>query len=181
MDRILLQTRSRKHPKKGETMTTEKSILVIDDEVELGEIMVDILSPHFNQVTYQASADLALEQIKRIDYDLILTDVNMPKLQGPELIRYTRAAGKLTPVIFVTAYADKEMVLKALRLGASDVIEKPFNPEEIIKSMDRTFEIERRRAQLILNQHHSEENGNSNLNKQEKMLGLLMVAGDKKK
>ena len=162
-------------------MKTEKSILIIDDELELGEIILEILSPHYPTVEFQSSADIALEQVKKNDYDLILTDVNMPNLQGPELIRFTRAAGKLTPVLFVTAYADKDMVLTALRLGASDVIEKPFDPDNLIKSIDRTFEIERRRTQLILDKYHIENKEGSELNKQKKMLGLLLVSGDKKK
>src|SRR5690606_16298020 len=61
-----------------------------------------------------------------------LTDVNMPKLSGLELLARARAAGLVTPFIFLTGYGDKEKAVKALRLGAMDFLEKPWDEDRLV-------------------------------------------------
>ena len=99
----------------------------------------------------------------------------MPGLPGDQFVRKLRASGDLTPVVFLTANATKELILTALRLGVSDVFEKPFDSDFLVNSLDRVLEIERRRLSIATNK--SKENQNS----EKKMLGILQVVSESKK
>lgn len=158
----------------------KKSIMIIDDEVGIGESLMEHLSEHYERVEYFFDPTEAQKALVDRDFSLILSDINMPKLLGPDLIRFVRAQGILAPVIFLTGFANKENILSAIRLGVSDVLEKPFDMDELFKSIDRVFEIEKRKIQLILDNYAS-ENPTGDLKKQKKMLGLLQVVNDKKK
>lgn len=158
----------------------KRSIMIIDDEIGIGETLQEHLSEEFERVEYYFDPIEAQNALVSREFSLILSDINMPKLIGPELIRFVRAQGILAPVIFLTGFANKENVLSAIRLGVSDVLEKPFDIGDLFKSIDRVFEIEKRKTQLILDNYHQESNL-ATLNKQKKMLGLLQAVNEKKK
>jgi len=147
----------------------EKKILIIDDEVDLGETLKELLSVNFDQVDFVSDSNRALEVIEKNKYTLILSDYKMPGLSGLELATLIRSRGLLTILIWISGYVDKQMALNALRLGVLDVIEKPTDPDEISKLIFRAYDIERRRAELI---RADQDNPSSR-----KMLGLLF-AGD---
>lgn len=161
-------------------MKRNRSIMIIDDEVGIGETIAEHLKDIYEKVDFYSDPVEAQKALMWQEYSLILSDINMPKLLGPDLIRFVRAEGILSPVIFLTGFANKENVLAALRLGVADIIEKPFGFEELTKSMERIFEIEKRKVQLILDSH-SREIAGGKFDKQRKMLGLLQVVQEKKK
>jgi DNA-binding NtrC family response regulator len=161
-------------------MSDGQHILIIDDEPDVGEILVDILQPVYEKVTFLSSPEEAKAAIGANTYTLIISDVNMPKIPGPELVRVIRAQGQLVPIMFLTGYANKETVLTALRLGVADVIEKPFDSDGLLKSIERILEIDKRKTQLIIDNANREVSVEK-LEKQRKMLGLLHVINDKKK
>jgi FixJ family two-component response regulator len=103
----------------------------------------------------------------------------MPQIQGPELMRSLRSQGFLTPVMFLTGAATKEMAMTALRLGAADLIEKPFKTDELLQSIERVLELEKRKAKLYLD-FANREVSKENIDKQKKMIGLLHVVNSKK-
>ncbi len=160
-------------------MKTEQSILILDDEPDIGEYLMTLLEPVYSQVTYCSSPTEAKELVQKQAYSLILSDIMMPGLPGHEFVMYLRSLGRIEPVIFVTGNASKEVLLSAIRLGVADVIEKPFEEVALLKSIDRTFEIEKRKYALyesIINQTQSETKQNG----QKKMIGLLHLANTKK-
>lgn len=173
------QLRQKSQLDKGVGMREGESILIIDDETEIGEILVDLLSPEYEKVVFANHPQKAKELLTKESFSIIMSDVNMPELKGPDLIRLLRASGNLTPVVFLTGAASKDTVLTAIRLGVSDVLEKPFDAEELIKSLDRVLEIDKRRTQLILDKHNNKKPEDTE--RQQKMLGLLHVANEKKK
>jgi len=155
-------------------------ILVIDDEIELGHIIVDTLKPIYDHVSYcskPADAKIALQEGP---FNLVLSDVSMPEIPGGELIRILRSQGNLVPVVFLTAHASKDTILTALRLGVSDVLEKPFDANQLIGTINRVLEIERRKRDYILDSHGPNAE-NKKIEAQKKMLGLLYVANEKQK
>lgn len=160
-------------------MENKVSILIIDDETEVGEILTDILSEKYDKVEYIGQPEKAKKALSEHEYSLILSDVNMPQIQGPELMKSLRSMGFLTPVMFLTGAATKETVLTALRLGAADLIEKPFNTQELIQSIERVLELERRMAKLYLD-YANREISQESIDKQKKMIGLLHVVNSKK-
>ena len=155
-------------------MKRQKSILILDDETDIGEIMLDILSPVYQEVVYCSSPMRAKELISERSFSMILTDVQMPDLPGPEFVKFVRSLGKIDPIIFVTGNSSTPVLLSALRLGVCDVIEKPFEPGDLLQSIDRAFELEKRRYMLyetIFTKADSEQS----IGGQKRMIGLLQV------
>jgi two-component system OmpR family response regulator len=107
-------------------------ILVIDDEVSLAEMVCDALSiaGHETISANDGLAGLALVRERRPD--LIITDVNMPKVDGFEVLERLRASGNETPVIVLTARTEKADLATGFRTGADDYLVKPFVLQELI-------------------------------------------------
>ncbi len=160
-------------------MASSKKILVIDDEPEIAEILCDLLITHYPLVESMTDSNQARERLEKESFSLIISDINMPGLPGPELIRFLRARGDWTLVMFLTGNATKENVLSALRLGVVDVLEKPFDEDVLLQTIQRIFEIEKRKNGLVLEQA-GKELSKEQLEQKNKMLGLLHLANEKK-
>lgn len=160
-------------------MKRQRSILVFDDEPNVGEMILEMLSPLYEEVIFTDSAQRARELIQKRSFSLTISDVHMPQLPGPDFVRLVRALGRLEPIVFLTGNSNKDLVLTALRLGVSDVIDKPFDPEQFYKTIENVFEIEKRRSQLSQDKLKDDVSP-LNLERQKKMLGLLHVVSEKK-
>lgn len=160
-------------------MKSSKSILILDDELDIGEYLKSILDPIYSDVVYCSSSTAAKEICSKRSFSLILSDIMMPGLPGHEFVMFLRSLGRIEPVIFVTGNANKEVLLSAVRLGVCDVIEKPFEEVALLKSIDRTLEIDKRKVALYegaLSPTASEEKKSG----QKRMIGLLHLANTKK-
>ena len=82
-----------------------KKILIIDDEVEIGEILSEIIATSYPEVQFCSNSEVALKKIQEDGYDLILTDVNMPKIPGLQLVKILRDAGINTPTVLLTGFS----------------------------------------------------------------------------
>ena len=106
-------------------------ILVVDDEKSMLEFLGYMLDKEGYRVTSTDKGKQALEWIsEQSDFDLVISDLRMPDLDGLELLRATRQVDPETPFIFMTAYASSETAIESLKLGAFDYITKPFQVEE---------------------------------------------------
>lgn len=108
------------------------SIIVIDDESGVREMLADALHMQGYDVATAADGHVGLREIYDGDFDLIISDVNMPKVNGFELLQRLRAAGNETPVILLTARGDRADVAVGFRAGADDYVTKPFGLEELL-------------------------------------------------
>ncbi len=160
-------------------MKRQKSILVLDDEPAVGEIIVEMLNPLYEEVLFTDSSQNAREIVQNRSFSLIISDVHMPQLPGPDFVRLVRSLGRLDPIIFLTGNTTKELVLTALRLGVVDIIDKPFESDHFYKSIEHVFEIEKRRNQLYQDRFKADISP-TDLERQKKMLGLLHVVSEKK-
>lgn len=106
-------------------------ILVIDDEPHIQDMVTDALSLMGYAVTSESNGFDALKVLRAEKFSLVITDVNMPKLGGFELVEYLRSHGDSTPVIFLTARNQKPDIAEGFRSGADDYITKPFGLEEL--------------------------------------------------
>lgn len=107
-------------------------ILVVDDEVSLAEMVCDAIniSGHTAVAAHDGAAALAI--VRERHPALIITDVNMPKVDGFELLDRLRKSGNETPVIVLTARTDKQDLSAGFRAGADDYLVKPFVLQELI-------------------------------------------------
>ncbi|MEY3278755.1 MAG: hypothetical protein RLZZ426_1241 [Actinomycetota bacterium] len=106
-------------------------ILVIDDESGVRELLCDALRLSDYDVSSAVDGADALSVIQNQSFDLLIVDVNMPRLDGYQLTRKLRDGGNQTPVIYVTARDEKRDISEGLRSGADDYITKPFGLEEL--------------------------------------------------
>jgi two-component system OmpR family response regulator len=106
-------------------------ILVVDDESSVRDLIVDAL----NLVSIpSATASHGMEALKKIreeDIDLVILDINMPVMDGYEVLQRIREIGLTIPVIVLTARLDREDTKRAFELGADDFVRKPFGIEEL--------------------------------------------------
>jgi len=101
-------------------------IAVLDDEHRMAEILSMVLRREGYVVDTFTSPALFLEQFAEEPYDLVLTDLKMPKTNGVEVLKQVKATSPECPVILVTAHATVKTAIEAMREGAFDYIEKPF-------------------------------------------------------
>lgn len=114
-------------------------ILVVDDHAKARESMADILRHAGHHVTCCASAGEALQLLTRQTFDVILTDLQMPGMTGLEFIRELERRNVAAQVVMVTAYASVSTAVEAMRHGAFDYIEKPFDVEQLETLVERAL------------------------------------------
>ncbi|MCK5913772.1 MAG: sigma-54-dependent Fis family transcriptional regulator, partial [Desulfuromusa sp.] len=115
-------------------MAAEKNkykILVVDDENSLREMLSILLQREGYQVENAADGAAALVMIQENNYDLIISDIQMPRMTGIELLRQLREADNDVTVLMITAFSSTEEAVEAMKLGAYDYITKPFKNDEI--------------------------------------------------
>jgi len=106
-------------------------ILVVDDEDGIRDLISDALSIGGFEVESSPDGLQALKVIRDHRFDLLILDVNMPKMDGFALLEKVRADGLTTPVIMLSARGQKVDINQGLRLGADDYMTKPFGLEEL--------------------------------------------------
>lgn len=119
-----------------------KRILIADDEQSMRDTLEIMLEKEGFSVDSAANGSEALEMCKKVKYDLLITDLKMPVMGGVELIEELYSGGSDTPVIVMTAYATKEQAIRALNLGASFFIEKPFKKQALLNFVNRSIKME---------------------------------------
>ena len=113
-------------------MTVKKRIMVVDNEEGLCRMMEAVLSDNGYAATPFTRSFEAAEAFQAGQWDLVVTDIKMPGMDGLELLQKVKQKDPAIPVIMVTAYATVEMSIQALRKGAYDMLTKPFEPEELL-------------------------------------------------
>jgi two-component system, NtrC family, response regulator AtoC len=114
-------------------------ILIIDDDKSLLESYTVLLEDEF-QVSTAESGESGLELLRHEDVHLILLDVRLPDISGIEVLRRIKALDENVDVIMITAVKDVRVAVEAIKLGAYDYLEKPFEIDEILALLRRTLE-----------------------------------------
>ncbi len=112
-------------------MNRYKILLLEDDEV-LRESLVDVLESSGFHVDVASDGEEAIELSYENRYDLYIFDINVPKVDGFELLSDLRNAGDETPTIYITALTDIDFITKGLNAGADCYLKKPFLPQELL-------------------------------------------------
>ncbi len=125
-----------------------RKILVAEDERNLREGVAEAFRDAGHEVVEAEDGLQALAAIEEQVFDLVITDYKMPGCDGLELMRRLRLLNDTTAVIMVTAYGTVEGAVEAMRLGAFDYIQKPFNLDELEMRAARALELRRMEARL---------------------------------
>lgn len=106
-------------------------ILVVDDEEGARDLFYTILTDEGYDVSLAPGGEEALALFKSNVFNLVITDIRMPAMDGLQLLQEIRKMGSKTDVIMVTAYGEVESYLKAMSLGAAEYINKPVRIKEL--------------------------------------------------
>ncbi|HFQ82345.1 MAG TPA: sigma-54-dependent Fis family transcriptional regulator [Desulfobacterales bacterium] len=116
------------------------TILVVDDEPNYLIVIAELLGEEgFETITADNGAK-ALALMKGADIDLVLTDMQMPDMDGFALLEAVKSSRPEMPVIMITAYGEVEKAVRAMRSGAFNYITKPFNNDELLASINKALE-----------------------------------------
>ncbi len=121
------------------TIGKQIRILLMADELDLGETLKEMLDDEGYDVTWVTDGAVASEATYDNVFDLYIFDINVPELNGLELLESLRHAEDVTPTIFISALVDLESMKKAFSIGAEDYIKKPFFPEELLFRIEAKF------------------------------------------
>lgn len=116
-------------------MTTRRTILVIDDDPAMRDSLAFLLDVNgFAVATYETAADF-LNHFGSSTIDCIVSDIRMPGMSGLELVRKLKADAVACPVILMTGHGDVALAVEAMKAGAIDFIEKPFEDEVLLRAI----------------------------------------------
>ena len=117
-----------------------KNILIVDDEENIRLILENVFADAGYRVETAKDGVHALEKIKRFHLEIVLLDKNMPRMDGLETLRQIKLRHPATVVVMFTAHGDVATAVEAMKQGAYDYIEKPFDNDEILLLMERAGE-----------------------------------------
>ncbi len=115
-------------------------ILVVDDELIVRESLIGWLKKHGYEVDSASGGNEALEILKQRDYDLIFLDIKMPDLNGIDVLKRIKEDYPHTLVVMITAYGSVETAVEAMKIGASDYLMKPFEPEYLAVLVEKLLQ-----------------------------------------
>jgi two-component system response regulator AtoC len=124
-----------------------RSILIVDDEEPIRQVLTEVLSGHGYVVRAAADGEEALRELAARDYDAIVTDVRMPRMDGLSLVRAAQQVAPDATVIVMSAYGSHDLAIEAMKAGAYDYLGKPFRPDEVLLVLRKAEERERLRAE----------------------------------
>ncbi len=153
-----------------------EQILIIDDKIEIGRFLVDLLAPLGYELSIATSGIDGLAMALDKQPDLILLDLNMPGMSGLEVLEALNRHECRSPVILMTLYGSEDVVIKALRLGVRDYLTKPFQIPELLKAVESALEktrLQRERERLL----RELSQANRQLNRRMRDLATLQAIG----
>ena len=121
-------------------MNNRQSILLVDDDPEFRKAMKKMFEKSGYNVTVAADGQEALEALSEETFDLIISDLRMPNLNGMELMEELKRRKINLPVIFITAYGEVESYMDLMNLGAFEYINKPVKGQEILGVVRKALE-----------------------------------------
>lgn len=119
---------------------SRKSILVVDDEKSQREILEMILSGEGYDVTTASSGEAAMKFVEKRHFDLVLTDLKMTGMSGLDLLKELTDYDKSIIVLLLTAHGSVDSAVDALRLGAFDYLQKPYDSEKLLDTISRALQ-----------------------------------------
>lgn len=118
-------------------------ILIVEDEANIRRVLRKVLLDEFTSLKVDEVADgvEATEAISKTDYDLILSDIKMPKKDGIEVLTFAQEHSPQTPVVMISGHGDLETAVQAMRLGAYDYISKPPDLNHLLQTVRTSLQV----------------------------------------
>ena len=125
-------------------------ILVVEDKESMAQMLRETLEAEGYSIVIARDGQEGTRQIKENRFDLVLTDLKLPKKDGIEVLKTSKTENPLAPVIVMTAFGTIETAVAAMKDGAFDFITKPFDTDHLLLLMNRALETQRMLTENIL-------------------------------
>lgn len=116
----------------------KKSILIVDDEEIIRDFLYEVLSEDY-KISMATDGDEAIEQLQAGNFDLIITDLKMPRVSGEEVVKYARDNDPDSKVIVISGYSSLYTVSQSVNSGACAFLSKPFSIKELLQAVSRAM------------------------------------------
>lgn len=117
----------------------QKKILLLEDDIELAETIQELLQDNAHEVDMVHTGTKTIDMSYQNDYDLYIFDINVPDMNGLDILESLRDADDKTPAIIISALVDLNSISKAFEVGAYDYVKKPFYPQELLIRVNAKF------------------------------------------
>lgn len=155
-------------------------IHIVDDDEAVRESLSFLLQTAGHAARTHASAEAFADALAGIEGGCVVTDVRMPGMSGIDLLRLVRASGKLIPVIVITGHGDVPLAVEAMKLGAADFLEKPFDEDKLLAAVHGALESRRKEAEASAGREaHAERY--ATLSNRERQVFRRLVEGEQNK
>lgn len=115
-------------------------VMVVDDDFRMRQVLAKLLeSSGFDGVEEVGDGEEALARLQEVHVDLIVTDCQMPRMDGIAMVTALRAGGNKTPVIMLSGQDDPQLVVRAIRAGVNNYVPKPIHPENFFEKIWQTL------------------------------------------
>ncbi|MDX9903631.1 MAG: sigma-54 dependent transcriptional regulator [Bacteroidales bacterium] len=163
-------------------MNNNKSILIVDDEASMRKNISDLLSPLGYHIEEAGTGDAGMMMFVQKKPDVIILDINLPGKNGLEVLKEIRDISVDTPVIIFTAFGTSERAIEAMKLGAFDYLEKPFELDEFVLTVERAFEYQKlltevRELRSMVNDARSQPGAGDIIGRNQKMQEIFKLIG----
>jgi two-component system, NtrC family, response regulator AtoC len=132
-------------------------ILIVEDDISLGQVIFQELKRHHHDVELVENAEAALVRVNKYIYDLMLTDLKLPGMDGIELLKRVKTSNPTTIAIVMTGYASVDTAVVAMKNGAQDFIQKPFSLSELSQKIDDALALKRMKNEIDYLRHTQED------------------------
>jgi DNA-binding NtrC family response regulator len=122
------------------TVDIEAKVLVVEDDEVLRQLLIDVLTDLGHEVEAAETGEAGLHAMERDVYDVILLDINLPGMDGMDVLRLVPARQPDTQVVMMTAFGTVDTAVEAMKQGAFDYINKPFSTDELLLTIQRALE-----------------------------------------
>jgi two-component system response regulator AtoC len=159
-----------------------KKILIVDDEAPMRKNISDLLSPLGYETLEAGDGEAALTKFHQDKPHVVILDINIPKKDGLEVLKEIKTISADIPVIIFTAYGTSERAIEAMKLGAFDYLEKPFELDEFILTIERACEYyslltEVKNLRLIVNKSRDKLTKDNIISRNPKMQEIFKLIG----
>ena len=115
----------------------ELTLLLVEDEDSIRESMQEVFSGVFQKVISASNGDEGLKKFKKFSPDIVIADIMMPIMDGLEMSKQIKEVSKNTPVVILSAYSEKEKLLKAIDVGIDKYVIKPIDMDELFVVLEQ--------------------------------------------
>jgi len=117
---------------------SRKSILVVDDEEIIREFLTEVLGDDY-EITTAGDGDEAIDTMKQRSFDLVITDLKMPRVPGEEVVKFAKQSSPTSSVIIISGYSSLYTVSQSVSHGANAFLAKPFSIKQLLDAVTRSL------------------------------------------